>query len=212
MKKYIIIIFFILIFMFSKKYTSIYQKKNVCRDFLSDKEYLEHMIPHHQVAVDISIMYKKICKNPTLQKIMRELIWTQTYEIDLMKNLLNSLPKNISSTEKMETQYYYTVGDFTKPNFINLSNTFCDPHFFDPDKHIEHLHHIDIKHFDDNFYIVHMIPHHQVAVDMSKVLLKNTKNDFMINLAYRIIRSQQKEIFILDQLKKGYNYSSSIIT
>ena len=36
---------------------------------------------------------------------------------------------------------------------------------------------------DDKMYIEHMIPHHQVAVDMSKVLLKNTKRDFMIYLA-----------------------------
>ena len=37
---------------------------------------------------------------------------------------------------------------------------------------------------NDKMYIMHMIPHHQVAVDMSKVLLKNTSNDFMIYLAY----------------------------
>ena len=47
---------------------------------------------------------------------------------------------------------------------------------------------------DDKMYIKHMIPHHQVAVDMSKVLIKNTKNDFMLYLAYRIIRSQQKKL------------------
>ena len=28
---------------------------------------------------------------------------------------------------------------------------------------------------DDKMYLEHMIPHHQVAVDMSKKLLKNTK-------------------------------------
>ena len=56
----------------------------------------------------------------------------------------------------------------------------------------------------DKIYIEHMIPHHQVAVDMSKVLLKNTKNDFMIYLAYRIIQSQQEEIVLLnDLLRKG---------
>ena len=55
---------------------------------------------------------------------------------------------------------------------------------------------------DDKMYIKHMIPHHQVAVDMSKKLLKNTNNDFMINLAYRIIRSQQEEIIILSDLLK----------
>ena len=62
-------------------------------------------------------------------------------------------------------------------------------------------------------YLEHMIPHHQVAVDMSKVLLKNTKNDFMIYLAYRIIRSQQNEIILLnDLLKKGnIKYNSNLV-
>ena len=56
-----------------------------------------------------------------------------------------------------------------------------------------------------------MIPHHQVAVDMSKKLLKNTTNDFMINLAYRIIRSQQEEIILLNDLlhKNNINYQSN---
>ena len=61
-------------------------------------------------------------------------------------------------------------------------------------------------------YIEHMIPHHQVAVDMSKVLIKNTKNDFMIYLAYRIIRSQQGEIILLtDLLNKSKIYNQTEI-
>ena len=66
---------------------------------------------------------------------------------------------------------------------------------------------------DDEMYIDHMIPHHQVAVDMSKVLLKNTTNDFMIYLAYRIIRSQQGEIILLDNLlkKSTYKHQSDLI-
>ena len=73
--------------------------------------------------------------------------------------------------------------------------------------------HIKNMKLDDKMYIEHMIPHHQVAVDMSKVLLRNTKNDFMIYLAYRIIRSQQEEILILnDYLNSKYLYSSELLT
>ena len=65
----------------------------------------------------------------------------------------------------------------------------------------------------DKEYLEHMIPHHQVAVDMSKKLLKNTKNDFMIYLAYRIIRSQNAEMILLNDLKdiNNANYKSNII-
>ena len=40
------------------------QKTNsdICRGYLTDNEYLEHMIPHHQVAVDMSILLQKKTK------------------------------------------------------------------------------------------------------------------------------------------------------
>ena len=66
---------------------------------------------------------------------------------------------------------------------------------------------------DDAMYIHHMIPHHQVAVDMSKVLLKNSTNDFMIYFANRIIINQQEEIILLNDMlnKKNYVYKSDLI-
>ena len=54
-----------------------------------------------------------------------------------------------------------------------------------------------------------MIPHHQVAVDMSKKILKTTKNDFIIDLAYKIIRSQQLEITKLYYLSISKNMFES---
>ena len=59
-------------------------------------------------------------------------------------------------------------------------------------------------------YLEHMIPHHQVAVDMSKVLLKNTNKDYMVFLAYRIIRKQQEEIYLLNEMKKNINSKSFV--
>jgi uncharacterized protein (DUF305 family) len=56
---------------------------------------------------------------------------------------------------------------------------------------------------DEKMYLEHMIPHHQVAVDMSKTLLKYTKNDFMISFSYRIIRNQQHEINYMNNLLKN---------
>ena len=67
------------------------------------------------------------------------------------------------------------------------------------------------ENLSDNEYLTHMIPHHQVAVDMSKVLLKNTSNDFMIYLAYRIIRSQQHEIILLTEMLKSNTQSSPLL-
>ena len=187
--------------------------KNICQDNLTDIEYLKHMIPHHQVAVDISLMLQKITKSVKMQEILRKLVWVQNYEITLMKYLLNNLPDNITSSINNNI-YMQNESDFIKPNTLGLTNTYCDPNFFDPKSHMKHLMHMKLN---DIMYIEHMIPHHQVAVDMSKILIKNTSNDIMLYLAYRIIQSQQEEIVLLsdflNSLNKNndYDYKSELL-
>jgi uncharacterized protein (DUF305 family) len=63
----------------------------------------------------------------------------------------------------------------------------------------------------DEMYIHHMIPHHQVAVDMSKKILQRTNNDFIIDLTYKIIYNQQLEITNLYYLSKSKNMFKSNI-
>ena len=180
-----------------------------CSDSLSDKEYLEHMIPHHQVAVDISIMLQQQTTRPEMQELLRKLIWTQQYEINLMNYMLKRLPENDMSNDDIEMikNYRTTTSDFVEPNTLTISNTYCDPHFFDPEEHMKHIKNMKLT---DDMYIEHMIPHHQVAVDMSKKLIKNTNNDFMIYLAYRIIHSQQDEIAYLNNLRNSNKYYATI--
>ena len=206
----ILILFLILIIIvYKKKETFI---REPCSNELSDKEYLLHMIPHHQVAVDISIMLQKQSTDPVMQEILRKLIWTQNYEIKLMEHMIKNQPDNDMSNDNaiMNRNYIAFQSDFIEPNVPGISDTYCDPHFFDPEEHMKHLQHMKLG---DKMYIDHMIPHHQVAVDMSKKLLKNTKNDFMIHLAYRIIHSQQNEIILLDDLlnKDNYKHESELL-
>lgn len=186
-------------------------KEDPCSNKLTDKEYLLHMIPHHQVAVDISLLLQKTSKSPKMQEIFRQLIWTQRYEIKMMEEMLDVLPDDMSGPGKMIKNYQSTIADFIDPNKLGLTQTYCDPHFFDPESHMKHMEHMEL---DDKMYLEHMIPHHQVAVDMSKKLLKNTNNDFMIYLAYRIIRTQQEEIIMLNDLlnPKNYRIQSDLIS
>ena len=203
--RFFLIIFFIIIclLLFNNRE---YFENNPCSNKLTDYEYLKHMILHHQVAVDISKLLQKKSTWPKMQNILRKLIWTQNYEINMMKDMLNNnnLQENEMSNKyiKMNNNYYKVLSDYTYPNKVGLTNTYCDPHFFDPEAHMEHINTMDLN---DEKYIKHMIPHHQVAVDMSKKLLKHTTNDFMIFLAYRIIRSQQEEVILLNDLLKSIN-------
>ena len=56
------------------------KKSNPCTDKLSDLEYLEHMVPHHQVAVDMSNMLIPHITNPTILHLCRNIIRKQEYE------------------------------------------------------------------------------------------------------------------------------------
>lgn len=173
---------------------------DVCRGVLTDRAYLEHMIPHHQVAIDMSVWHQRHTTNERLAAIMRSLIWTQSYEIDLMQHMLHAPFANVSVMGcPRRRRFLATTFSSAPPNTAGLSTATCDPHFFDPAAHAAHMKRMGP--ITDRMYIDHMIPHHQVAVDMSKVLLRNTTNDAMSRLAYRIIRAQEAEIKLLHDLK-----------
>ena len=145
----ILFLFIILCLSPSKKMIEKFkQKKDVCRGTLTDREYLEHMIPHHQVAVDISIMLQKITKSPYMQHILRSIIWTQNYEIQEMKLMLKNFPEKMSTNNNMDTTYIPVDIDYQKPNIIPLSKEYCDPHFFNPEEHMKHMKHMKLN--DEN--------------------------------------------------------------
>ena len=62
-------------------------------------------------------------------------------------------------------------------------------------------------------YLEHMIPHHQVAVDMSKRLLLHTSNSYLINFCYELILNQENEIFYMNSLLNSNKlHDSNLLT
>jgi len=203
-----ITLFFIIFFIILIGIILITNKEpTICNKQLTDTEYINHMITHHEVAVYMSETHLHNTKNPIILDLLRNVIRLQKYEINLMKdsNIINTNDDMSNKNIKMDNSYRTTQGDFTKPNTPYLSNTFCDPSFFDM-SHNKNLHSMT-----DTMYIQHMIPHHQVAVDMSKKILKTTNSDFIIDLATKIIRNQQLEITNLYYLSKSKNMFESNI-
>ena len=63
-------------------------------------------------------------------------------------------------------------------------------------------------------FLEHIIPHHQVPVDMCHRLLKHTKNDFLRALCYDITREQEYEILKMNELLGSFDkwqYDSDLI-
>ena len=58
----------------------------ICNRQLSDNEFIDHMITHHEVAVYMSEKHLHNTKNPIILDILRKVITTQKYEISILKH------------------------------------------------------------------------------------------------------------------------------
>ena len=182
---------------------------NPCTDKLTDLEYLEHMIPHHQVAVDMSRLLEPTINNPTMLHLCRNIIRKQKYEITEMNDMKANLSRTIFYKKKGVIDKNTTKLDKYEPIKSKSKDGECDPLFFKPDDHAKHMEHMKIT---IKSYLEHMIPHHQVAVDMSKRLLLHTNNSYLIDFCRKLIIDQQGEIFLMnDLLNNSYIHRSPLL-
>ena len=65
----------------------------------------------------------------------------------------------------------------------------------------------------DHEYLVHMIPHHQVAIDMSRRLLLHTNHSYLLVFCKGLIIEQQGEIFYMNNIlnNNGYTHYSELL-
>ena len=63
-------------------------------------------------------------------------------------------------------------------------------------------------------YLEHMIPHHQVAIDMSKRLLLYTNHSYLMDFCRKLIIDQQTEIYYMNNLllnEYSYSFQSELL-
>jgi uncharacterized protein (DUF305 family) len=182
---------------------------NPCTDTLTDLEYLEHMIPHHQVAIDMSNLLVPVSQNPTMLHLCRDIIRKQSYEIWEMNAMKNRLVDTMFTNEKGFNERIYTALDIFSPVMSKSKDGSCNPLFFKPNDHSKMMADMEIS---DRSYLEHMIPHHQVAIDMSKRLLMHTNNSYLLVFCRKLIIDQQSEIYLMNNLLNNpSNYKSEIL-
>ena len=167
---------------------------NICTKYLTDKDFLIHMIDHHQVAVDMSNRLLEVSDVPFMLDFARNISYIQTYEIWIIKMMVAYGIPNISQDNNnfMKWNPNYKVGCYY-PNLSKDQDVKCESHFFHTSKKM-------LEHVSNIGFLEHMIPHHQVAVDMSRRLLLHTQNPHMQEFANEIIKNQQDEIWIMKSI------------
>jgi hypothetical protein len=111
----------------------------MCHGPISDNEFLEHMIPHHQMAIDMGKQVSKYSDNPTILNMARNIVWTQEYEIWIMKLLLQSQPyfsPTLRKCPRLKTNETKPIMPYYYPCMSEDWKTAgeCDPKFMKPCK------------------------------------------------------------------------------
>ena len=177
-------------------------KSNPCIDKLTDLEYLEHMIPHHQVAIDMSVLLQKHTSSDVMLNLCREIIRIQSYEIFEMSKM-KAYKDTLFTDDKWIKEKINTKLDTYNPILSKAKEGECNPLFFKPNDHSQHMKGMKLT---DRSYLEHMIPHHQVAIDMSRRLLLHTNNSYLLEFCRKLILSQQAEILYMNNLLMNIDF------
>ena len=184
-------------------------KSNPCTDDLTNLEYLEHMIPHHQVAIDMSELLIPKTKDPKMLILCRNIIRKQGYEIWEMEQMKQKISDTMFDNTEFNPVNDRTKLDIYYPKLSKSKDGSCNPLFFKPNAHMKHMAGMEIT---DKSYLEHMIPHHQVAIDMSRRLLLHTNHSYLLVFCKGLIIEQQGEIFYMNNiLNNSYTHYSELL-
>jgi len=159
-----------------------------------DKWFLDNMIPHHQQAIMMSRMLIMHSQRSEMKTLGNDIIQAQLQEIEQMQDWrtqwFNTQPlathpgmmRDMTGMMKMEQRGMMKMTPGQMPGMMKM----------------------DV----DLWFLDNMVPHHQGAIDMANMALKNSEHQEIITLAQSIITSQQKEITMMQQWKTAWYPSS----
>ncbi|OGY34341.1 MAG: hypothetical protein A3D99_04160 [Candidatus Andersenbacteria bacterium RIFCSPHIGHO2_12_FULL_45_11] len=141
-----------------------------------DQHFIEQMIPHHDGAIAMANLAQTKAARPEIKTLAGAILEAQT-------------------KENQEMRSWYT--DWFGRSVPEQGSTFSGGMMSQGGMHMGSIQNIDaLKNapdFDKEF-IEQMIPHHQMAIMMARMLESGTDKPEMQQLAKSIIESQSKEI------------------
>jgi len=192
--------------------------KILSNDKITEKEFLELMIKHHNVAVKMSQLVMMTSADDFIIDFARRTIFNQSNEVNLMEKLLVKMP-NLQNEKSCSCGNSVISAQLEKsyPNiFANLK---CNDNHFEQFTNtpvqlsetpkFETIGHVTmgeakIPHHDamisDKEYINHMMEHHKSGIDLAKLAVKSTKEPKILILAQTMILDQEKELFMIKNL------------
>lgn len=148
----------------------------------ADVDFARGMIPHHQGAIDMAEIVLKFGADPSVKKLANEIIAAQKKEIAQLRGWLQTNASLAAGPDAAAVAKAFT--DVNAKMHKDMTMTFSGT--------------ADIE------FMKGMIPHHEGAVDMAKVLLQYGRDPELRKLADDVIRTQNEEITMMrDWLRKN---------
>jgi uncharacterized protein (DUF305 family) len=146
----------------------------------SDKAFIDAMVPHHQGAIAMAEVALDNAEHEEIKELSRNIISSQQAEIEELKAIKKE--EFGTSNVPMEMSQEQMRGMVMMMDPQQLANR--EPF--------------------DKAFIDAMIPHHQSAIEMSRVALENSDNPRIKELAENIISAQQEEIEQMKQWRQQW--------
>lgn len=144
-------------------------------------DFLNGMIPHHEAAISMSQSYLKYGgSNEELNKLAKDIIDVQKQEINQMTTLAQELKASGKQDLEQENAYLEEYKKMFSSHQMNHSTA----------ANVEAA------------FAEGMIMHHQMAIEMTEVILNFTDEEQVITLAQNIISAQKEEITQMERLLK----------
>jgi len=195
--------------------------KILSNDKITDREFLELMIKHHNVAIKMSQLVMMTSVDDFIIDFARKTVLNQSNEVTLMDKLLKNIP-NMQNEKSCNCGNSVISAQLEKvyPNIF--SNLKCQEHHFEnftdtsiqlkeapkfetvgslenPAKQLN-LDAINSQKISDKEFIEHMMEHHKSGLDLARLAIKSTKEPKILMLAQTMVLEQEKDIFMLKNL------------
>jgi uncharacterized protein (DUF305 family) len=134
----------------------------------SDERFIDMMVPHHQMAVDLAKVAKEQGQHTEITQLADSIISDQQKEIEQMKSIREREFGSSQTPDQMNPSEMENMG--MMPDRLVNQQPF------------------------DKAFIDSMMPHHSSAIEMASVALMRSDDSEIKDIARRIIDGQVKEI------------------
>ncbi|GEM86015.1 DUF305 domain-containing protein [Meiothermus granaticius] len=144
-----------------------------------EQAFLSMMIPHHRAAVEMARGILNQTQDPQIRTWANNIIQTQEREISQMRQLLGALGGTNLAAQRMMTQRMGSDSMGMGSPGMGSSMPGMQSSTASPDK----------------TFLISMIGHHALAIEMATMALQKAQNPLIVKLAADIASTQAQEIY-----------------